>query len=151
MATQAKNVKGVKCSIKLLKVNADTLGSLAVNEAIITLGGSPTNVATPPVSDRIASAINGGIALIFILSHILIVIGAIRMIAVTLSITTEIKVVKVPKYTTSIHGSPFDSFVAFIATNSKKPHISSIAAKIIIPTNNPITLKSIAVNKLCSQ
>ena len=81
--------------MKLLNVNAVPVS--AVNDAIITLGGSPTSVATPPVSDRIASAINGGIALIFILSHILIVIGAIRIIAVTLSMTIEIKVVKVPK------------------------------------------------------
>ncbi len=97
VAIQARMVKGVKCEIKLLNVNAVSAPALAVNEAIITFGGSPTSVATPPVSDRIASAINGGIALIFILSHILMVMGAIRMIAVTLSITTEIKVVKVPK------------------------------------------------------
>ena len=76
--------------MKLLNVNP-------VADAIITLGGSPTKVATPPVSDRIASAISGGIALIFILSHILMVIGAMRMIAVTLSITTEMRVVKVPR------------------------------------------------------
>ena len=63
----------------------------------MTFGGSPTNVAPPPVSERIASAISGGMALISSLLLILMVIGAIRIIAVTLSMTTEISVVKVPK------------------------------------------------------
>ena len=76
--------------MKLLKVKP-------VEAPIMTLGGSPTSVATPPVSERMASAISGGMALIFSLLQILIVTGAIRIMAVTLSITTEISVVKVPR------------------------------------------------------
>ena len=65
-------------------------------DAIKPLGGSPTNVATPPVFEKIARAISGGIGLISILEQILRVTGAIRIKAVTLSIKTEITVVKVP-------------------------------------------------------
>ena len=119
--------------------------------AIITFGGSPTIEATPPVSDRIASARSGGIGLIPIFLQIRKVIGAIMMMAVTLSITNERTVVKVPRYTMSRQGSPLLNFEALIATNSKNPDTSNNAAKIIIPSSSPITSNSIQLSISCSR
>src|ERR1700757_1158131 len=53
--------------------------------AMMMLGGSPTNVAVPPMFDANASAIRNGAALIVSRSHTNRVTGAINNTVVTLS------------------------------------------------------------------
>ncbi len=145
------NVRIPSLKRKPLKENASKAGvASAAAAAIMTLGGSPTIDATPPVSDRIASASNGGTGLISNLLQILKVTGAIMMIAVTLSMTRDSNVVKVPSRTINLQGSPLLILEALIATYSKNPHNSKIEAKIIIPSNRPITSHSIHPNIVCS-
>jgi len=73
---------------------------------IITLGGSPTSVATPPVSESRASAISRGVALMRVTLAIRMVMGAMMTTVVTLSRMKETSVVTVPSATTSSHGFP---------------------------------------------
>ena len=85
-------------------------------EPIITLGGSPTSVATPPVLDSRASAISNGMGLMPSISAIRIVIGAMRTTVVTLSRNRERTVVIVPRRTSRNHTLPRETFAVRIAT-----------------------------------
>ena len=72
------------------------------------------------------------------------VIGAIRMMVVTLSRKSDKIVVTVPRVTISSQGLPFDQRPATMAAYWKKPVCSSRPTRIIIPRSRPMVLKSIA-------
>jgi hypothetical protein len=137
VTTRATRTIGVKCTMKSLNENPAA-------DPMIILGGSPTSVATPPTSERIASAMRSGIGEMASLSATRIVTGAMRTIVVTLSRNIETNVVTVPKATVSFQGSPRVAFAAATARYSKAPVFPSIATRTIIPNNRPIVLKSIA-------
>ena len=69
------------------------------------LGGSQTRVATHPVSDNSASAINIGVGFNLSILAIIIVIGTISIIVVTLSSISDNNVVRVPSARVSFHKS----------------------------------------------
>ena len=76
-------------------------------------------MATPPVSERNASAIKRGTGLIPRISAIRTVTGAMRMTVVTLSRKSEATVVTVPKATKRSQGFPRVRFAVRIAIYSK--------------------------------
>ena len=70
--------------------------SMLKAEPIIKFGGSPTNVATPPVSDRSAAAKRNGIALTRRDWQIRIINGPNMTTVVTLSKSKDNPVTKLP-------------------------------------------------------
>ncbi|MBT3728825.1 hypothetical protein HOF65_00355 [bacterium] len=83
-------------------------------DQIIILGGSQTSVATHPVSESKASAINIGVGLSFNILEIIIVIGTINIIVVTLSKISDNSVVRVHNATVNFHKFHQVFFATFI-------------------------------------
>lgn len=64
-------------------------------EMMITLGGSPTGVAAPPILEKMTCAIRTCLGSMFLISHNLIVTGVMRRTVVTLSRKAERTPVKI--------------------------------------------------------
>ena len=101
-ATHATSVSGSAWVKKSLKLKPAA-------EPMMMFGGSPTRVATPPMSDSKASAISKGITRMPRVSAMRIVTGAIRTIVVTLSRNIESTVVVVPRAISKSHGRPWET------------------------------------------
>ena len=76
--------------------NRKVLKSMPLAEPIIRLGGSPTRVATPPVSDSKAAASRNGMGVTFIARAIRMIRGPKITTVVTLSSSRESTVTAVP-------------------------------------------------------
>ncbi|EDS76661.1 hypothetical protein CBC_A0200 [Clostridium botulinum C str. Eklund] len=105
-------------------------------------GGSPINVAVPPIFDDRISDIKKGIGLVSKVFVTTKVTGTSNKTVVTLSKSAE-KVNVISENTTSkVIGLPFESLAALIATYSKTPVRFVMLTIIIIDTSRPIVLKS---------
>ncbi len=112
-------------------------------EPIIILGGSPINVAVPPILEEITSGRTKGIGSSSKVSVITNVIGTISKMVVTLSSSADASAVNSEKTTIIFHGSPLTAFAALIAMYSNAPVLLNMLTIIIIPTKSPMVLKSI--------
>ncbi len=85
-------------------------------EPIRTLGGSPTSVATPPMLDSSATAINSGSGVSPRISAMRMVMGTIRTTVVTLSRNMDRTTVAPPRINMSSQGFPLDRLPVRMAT-----------------------------------
>ena len=106
---------------------------------IIILGGSPISVPVPPMFDASAWVIRYGTGSTF---SMLVIVSVISTV-VTLSSMAEKNAVMTMKAIIILHGSPFASLAALIATYSKSPDFLTTPTNIIIPSSTPRVLKSI--------
>ena len=113
---------------------------------MMMLGGSPTNVAVPPMLDANTSAIRKGTGLIDNRSHTSSVTGAINKTVVTLSSKADAKAVMSTSRIMIRSGEPFARFTDQIAMYSKTPVCRSTPTMIIIPSSRKITSQSIPVS-----
>ena len=74
---------------------------------IMTLGGSPTGVAAPPIFEKMTKAINTCFGSMFLISQSLIVTGVINNMVVTLSKKADNTPVNVHNVNKSGHNCPF--------------------------------------------
>lgn len=85
-------------------------------EIIITLGGSPTGVAAPPIFDMMTNEISTCFGSIFFISHKRIVTGVINRIVVTLSKNADITPVNIHNVNINGHVRPLAKRNATTAT-----------------------------------
>jgi len=111
-------------------------------EAMSTLGGSPTRVETPAVSESSASEMRNGCGLSPRISQIRMVTGAINTTVVTLSRNMDMMLVTAPNSTSKRTGRPLDNRATQTARYWKNPVGSSKATRIIIPSSSPRVLAS---------
>ena len=83
------------------------INAMSFADPIIRFGGSPTRVATPPVSDKSAAAIRYGIGVTFIFWQMSTINGPKITTVVTLSSKREIKVTAVPIIASMRNCRPF--------------------------------------------
>ena len=109
---------------------------------IIMFGGSPINVAVPPMFDAKISVIKNGIGLISNSFAITNVTGMIKMTVVTLSRNAETIAVNIANDIKINFGLPFVNFNISFAIQLNIPLLVAIDTIIIIETRRNITLKS---------
>ena len=109
---------------------------------IIIFGGSPINVAVPPIFDAKISVIKNGNGLISNCFAIKKVTGIIKITVVTLSKNADVTAVKTPKVNKTSFGCPFVNLKSSFAIQLNIPLRVAILTIIIIDTSKKITLKS---------
>ena len=114
--------------------------------AMMMLGGSPTNVAVPPMFDANASAIRNGAALIARRSHTNSVTGAMSNTVVTLSSRADATAVTSTSRIMTRSGEPRARLADQIATYSNTPVWRSTLTMIIMPNSKKMTSQSIPVS-----
>ena len=109
---------------------------------MIMFGGSPINVAVPPMFEARISVINKGTGFISSSLAIAKVTGIIRITVVTLSKNADATAVNNAKQQRIVLGCPFVFFNISFATQLNIPLRVAILTIIIIDTSKKITLKS---------
>ena len=112
-------------------------------EPMRMFGGSPMRVAVPPMLEAKIWLIRYGTGETPSVRAIDSVTGVSSTTVVTLSRTDDSSAVATARRTSSRNGSPRERWIARPATYSKKPVLRSPPARIIIPANRKMTLKSI--------
>ena len=115
--------------------------------AMMMLGGSPINVAVPPMFDAKASAIRNGAGLIASRSHTSSVTGAISNTVVTLSSRADANAVTSTSRIMMRSGEPRARLAARIAVYSNTPVCRSTLTMIIMPNSKKMTSQSIPVSR----
>ncbi len=109
---------------------------------IIIFGGSPINVAVPPIFEAKTSVIKNGIGSVSNSFAITKVIGIIRTTVVTLSKNADAIAVNAASANSTVFGCPFVAFKRFSAIHLNTPLLLAIFTIIIIPISKKITSKS---------
>ena len=128
---------GPRCVRKALKENPAA-------EPMMILGGSPTNVATPPILERTASPKRKGTGFTPRTSAIETVTGATITTVVTLSKTVETRAVNHESPKKRSHGRPRLIRERRMAKYWKAPVGWMMPTMVIIPKRSPTVLKSTA-------
>ena len=118
---------------------------------MIIFGGSPINVAVPPIFEQKISVIKKGTGLMSNNLQAAKVIGKTKITVVTLSKNAEATAVNTAKEARTSFGLPFVFFKISFASQVNMPDFEAICTIIIIETNKNITLKSIEEIKYCSR
>ncbi|KHF28347.1 hypothetical protein LR68_02889 [Anoxybacillus sp. BCO1] len=101
-------------------------------------GGSPINVAVPPMFEKSTSEIKNGTGSTSNIRVMENVTGTINKTVVTLSKKAERTAVSKDKMTKMLIGLPFAIFAALTATYWKKPDLLVMLTRIIIPIKSVI-------------
>ena len=120
------------------------LKSMPAAEPIIRLGGSPTKVATPPVSDNNAAASRNGIGLTLMVRQIRMISGPKITTVVTLSSNSESTVTSVPSMAIRKNSRPLLKSAIRYASAWNPPVGIMIATIVIIPASRNTTFQSMA-------
>ena len=115
--------------------------------AMMMLGGSPINVAVPPMFDANASAIKNGAGPISSRSHTSSVTGATSNTVVTLSSRADANAVTSTSRIMMRSGEPWARLAAQIAVYSNTPVCRSTLTMIIMPSSKKTTSQSIPVSR----
>ena len=134
-------ISGARLTRKSLKLSPDRL-------AMMMLGGSPINVAVPPMLEAIASAIRNGIGGTPSRSHTSRVTGATSSTVVTLSSSAEATAVITISITITANGRPRARLADQIARYSNTPVCLTMLTMIIIPSSRKMTFQSTPVSSL---
>jgi len=111
---------------------------------IMMLGGSPINVAVPPMLEAIISVIRNGSGLILSWPAMAKVTGTIKSTVVTLSRRADRTAVIRERAASIFNGSPLELLAALTARYSKTPVCLVMPTMSIMPTKSPMVLKSMA-------
>ena len=119
--------------------------SIPLAEPIIRFGGSPTSVATPPVSDSRAAARRNGIGVTFIDRAMSMINGPKMTTVVTLSSKSDRTVTADPSSTNSVNCRPFATLAAQAASASNPPVGIIMETMAIMQPSKNTTFQSTAV------
>ena len=109
---------------------------------MIIFGGSPINVAVPPILEAKTSVIKNGTGSVSNSFAITKVIGIIKTTVVTLSKNADAIAVNAASANKTVFGCPLVSFNKLIANHLNTPLRLAIFTIIIIPISKNITSKS---------
>jgi len=144
-----RNINIIKRTMTNKIINTTKVNSFkkSINESpaalpIMIFGGSPINVAVPPIFDAKISVIKNGSGFISNCFAIKKVTGIMRITVVTLSKNAEVTAVKIPRVKSTSFGCPLVSLKSSFAIQLNIPLLVAILTIIIIDTSKNITLKS---------